>query len=173
MDLANRTSAFSELMKLAFSTLGCPNWDVRQILETAEQLGYQGVELRAINGSLDLLNQSEFQRELIGTTLAQFEDRDIEVCCVDTSCVFHSRDRWERSEQVDIALAYAELAAALRAPFIRVFPDKIQAGATREETRDYIVQSLSEIARRLLRLLLASQRKRRKAPNHRCPLMGT
>jgi len=136
-------------MKLAFSTLGCPNWDVDRILETAQQLGYQGVELRAISGSLDLLNRPEFQRVQIGTTLAQFEDRNIEVCCVDTSCVFHSRDPQERSDQVDIAVAHAELAAELRAPFIRVFPDKIQAGATREDTRDYIVQSLIEIARRL------------------------
>jgi len=136
-------------MKLAFSTLGCPTWDVGRILETAQQLGYRGVELRAVSGSLDLLNRPEFQPEQIGTTLAQFEDRNIEVCCVDTSCVFHSRDSQERSDQVDIAVAHAELAAELRAPLIRVFPDKIQAGVTREETRDYIVQSLIEIAQRL------------------------
>src|SRR5262250_2112980 len=28
-----------ELMKLAFSTLGCPDWDVLRIAETAERLG--------------------------------------------------------------------------------------------------------------------------------------
>ena len=137
------------LMKLAFSTLGCPDWDVPQIAETAERLGYHGVELRAVGGSLNLLERPEFTSAQIRTTLNQFADRNIEVCCVDTSCVFHSRDQRERSDQVDVAVAHAELAAALRAPFIRVFPDKIQNGATRKETLDYIVESLIEIAERL------------------------
>src|SRR5215470_15730838 len=100
-----------ELMKLAFSTLGCPDWDVLRIAETAERLGYQGVELRAVSGSLDLLERPEFTAAQIKSTLSQFEDRNIEVCCVDTSCAFHSRDQRERSTQVDVAVAHAQLAA--------------------------------------------------------------
>ena len=41
-------------MKLAFSTLGCPNWGVDEILEAARTNGYDGVELRFYQGSLDL-----------------------------------------------------------------------------------------------------------------------
>jgi len=136
-------------MKLAFSTLGCPDWDLPRIAETAERLGYQGVELRAVSGSIDLLKRPEFTSAQIRSTLSQFEDRNIEVCCVDTSCAFHSRDQRERSTEVDVAVAHAELAAELRAPLIRVFPDKVQPGATREETRDYIVESLIKIAKQL------------------------
>ena len=136
-------------MKLAFSTLGCPDWDIPRIAETALRLGYQGVELRAVGGSLDLLERPEFTSTQIRRTLSQFADRNIEVCCVDTSCAFHSRDQRERSTQIDLAVAHAELAAELRAPLIRVFPDKIQAGNTREETRDYIVESLIKVAQRL------------------------
>src|SRR5262245_28388899 len=128
------------MIKLAFSTLGCPNWQLGQIVESAERLGYDGVELRGIGGTLDLLGRSEFTSSNISTTRKQFEDRNLEICCVDTSCVFHSRNQRERRAQVDVALAHAQLAAELRAPFIRVFPDKIQAGATREETRDFIVE---------------------------------
>ncbi|PWT92378.1 MAG: xylose isomerase, partial [Blastocatellia bacterium] len=47
-------------MKLAFSTLGCPNWELGQVIETAIRLGYAGVELRALGGSLDLLGRPEF-----------------------------------------------------------------------------------------------------------------
>src|SRR5262249_10604431 len=71
------------LMKLAFSTLGCPEWDVPHIAETAQRLGYQAVELRAVSGSLDLLNRPEFHPAQIRATLAQFEDRNIQICCVD------------------------------------------------------------------------------------------
>src|SRR5215217_800255 len=133
-------------MKLAFSTLGCPDWDVVRIVEAARRLGYDGVELRAVSGSLDLLSRPEFTAKEIGKTKAYFEDHGVEICCVDTSCTFHSSDSGERVAQVEVALAHAELAAQLGAPLIRVFPDKIQPGAAREETRNYIVGCLQLIA---------------------------
>ena len=136
-------------MKLAFSTLGCPNWNLAQIIEVARQLGYDGVELRAVGGSLDLLSLPEFNAKGIGKTRASFEDHSVEICCVDTSCMLHSPELSDRLAQVELALAHAELAAHVGAPYIRVFPDKIQPGAKREETRDYIAESLREIAQRL------------------------
>ena len=140
---------FQNRMKLAFSTLGCPNWELDQIVETAERLGYDGVELRAVGGSLDLLARPEFTTDQLNTTRTLFADRSVEICCVDTSCTFHSSDRQERSAQIDSAIAHAELAAELGAPLIRVFPDKIQPGSGREETRDYIVESLRQLTERL------------------------
>jgi sugar phosphate isomerase/epimerase len=136
-------------MKLAFSTLGCPNWQLGQIVETAERLGYDGVELRAVGGSLDLLGRPEFSPSNLSTSRSQFEDRNLEVCCVDTSCTFHSPDQKERTTQVDLALKHADLAVELRAPLIRIFPDKIQPGSMRNGTRDYIVESLRQLVERL------------------------
>ena len=94
------------MMKLAFSTLGCPNWELDQIVETAESLGYDGVELRAVGGSLDLLARREFMNDQLNTTRLLFADRSVEICCVDTSCTFHSSDRQERSAQIDSAIAH-------------------------------------------------------------------
>ncbi len=136
-------------MKLSFSTLGCPDWRLDQIAETAQRLGYDGVELRAVGGSLDLPGRPEFSRENVTAARALFEDRNLQICCVDTSCTFHSRAQSDRDVQVDEAIKHGELAAALGAPLIRVFPDKIQEGATRNETRDYISESLRQVADRL------------------------
>ncbi|HXC71159.1 MAG TPA: sugar phosphate isomerase/epimerase family protein [Pyrinomonadaceae bacterium] len=136
-------------MKLAFSTLGCPDWELREIVAAARNWGYDGVELRAVGGSLDLLDLAEFAPAQLATTRAYFEDAGIEICCVDTSCAFHSADQNERANQVKIALGHADLAARLGASLIRVFPDRIQAGAEREETRDWIVTSLRDVAERL------------------------
>jgi sugar phosphate isomerase/epimerase len=138
-------------MKLAFSTLGCPNWELNQIAATAQRLGYDGVELRAVGGSLDLLDRPEFRPGHVQAARALFVESNLEICCVDTSCAFHSPSREERSAQVESALRHAELAAALGAPSIRVFPDKIQAGATRDETRDYICECLRQVAERMPR----------------------
>ena len=136
-------------MKLAFSTLGCPDWQLPQIVQTARRLGYDGVELRAVGGSLELLDRPEFTADHLPSSRALFEDQHIEICCVDTSCTFHSPNSPERREQVELALKHAELATRLGAPLIRVFPDKIQTGVSREATRDYIVESLQQVAERL------------------------
>ena len=133
-------------MKLAFSTLGCPDWNLRQVAQAARKWGYGAVEVRALGGSLDLLAREEFMGSQLATTRAFLEEMGINVCCVDTSCVFHSPDASERMNQVRIALAHAELAAHLGAPLIRVFPDKIQPGAERDETRDWIAECLARIA---------------------------
>jgi sugar phosphate isomerase/epimerase len=135
-------------MKLAFSTLGCPHWELERISEAARAYGYAAIELRAIGGDLDLLMRPEFQPGTVERTRRWLADQTISVCCVDTSCTFDSRDAGERRKQVEIALRHAELAAALGAPLIRIFPDKIQAGATRNETRDNIAACLHEVAQR-------------------------
>src|SRR5215203_1254803 len=136
-------------MKLAFSTLGCPDWELPEIIAAAKRCGYGGIELRALEGSLDLLSRAEFAASELARTKDYFDQEGIEICCVDTSCTFHSPDASERAKQVDVALAHAELAGKLRAPLIRVFPDKIEAGAQRDETRDWIAECLHAIAERM------------------------
>ena len=136
-------------MKLAFSTLGCPEWDLPTIIAAARRWGYDAIELRAIEGSLYLLSRAEFRAPQLARTKTYFEDEGIEICCVDTSCTFHSPEAGERANQESIAVAHAELAAKLSAPLIRVFPDKIQTGAQREKTRDWIAESLHGVAERI------------------------
>jgi sugar phosphate isomerase/epimerase len=135
-------------LKLAFSTLGCPEWTLEQVAAAARNLGYQGIELRALGGSINLLERPELQGSAIEQTRTFLQDQSLSICCVDTSCSFDAVDEKIREENVEIALHHCELAAALGAPLIRVFPNEIPAGATREETRDRIAASLREVARR-------------------------
>src|ERR1700694_2173138 len=39
---------------LAFSTLGCPAWEWKKILDFATQHGFTAIELRGLDGKLDL-----------------------------------------------------------------------------------------------------------------------
>src|ERR1041384_2840390 len=136
-------------MKLAFSTLGCPRWSLTEIAQSARAYGYEAVELRALDGRLDLLARSEFQPENIAQTRAFFAARGLRVCSVDTSCSFHAIAEAERREHIAVAARHAALAAALDAPLVRVFPNEIPASATRTETRARIVASLQELAARM------------------------
>jgi sugar phosphate isomerase/epimerase len=133
-------------LKLAFSTLGCPDWELSKIAEAAQVYGFEGIELRAIGGELDLLNRLEFQKDTVRTTREWLGDQGLSICCVDTSCRFDSPDADERRKQVEIAVKHLELAAALGAPLIRVFPDTIHEESTRDRTRDNIAESLRELA---------------------------
>ena len=135
-------------LRLAFSTLGCPNWELEQIAKAARSLGYDGIELRAVGGDLDLLGRDEFKPAAVATTHRRLVDQNISVCCVDSSCTFDSPDADGRSKQVELAVRHSELAAALNAPLIRVFPDKVQAGMTRAETRNNIAACLRKVAER-------------------------
>ncbi len=135
-------------MKLAFSTLGCPYWELERIAQAARAYGYTAIELRAMGGDLDLIRRPEFQPATVEATRRWLADKSLSVCCVDTSCTFDSTDAEERRRQVDVAVRYAELANALDAPLIRIFPDKIQTAATRDETRDNIASCLREVAQR-------------------------
>ena len=38
------------IMKIAFSTLGCPNYDWKDIYSMAKDLGFDGIEIREIRG---------------------------------------------------------------------------------------------------------------------------
>jgi len=136
-------------MKLAFSTLGCPNWSLDQIVDAVHRFRFDGVELRAVGGDLDLLNRPEFSSSEMTNTRRRLDDEGIAVCCVDTSCTFHSPDANEREVNAVVAIKYAELAAALGAPLIRIFPDKVQPGANRTQTREYIAETLRLVAERI------------------------
>ena len=93
----HRDGSFDFVMKLAFSTLGCPHWGLERVAQAARAYGYQAVELRAIDGDLDLLKRPEFQPGAIETTRRWMEDQSLTICCVDSSCSFDSRHAHERS----------------------------------------------------------------------------
>jgi sugar phosphate isomerase/epimerase len=133
-------------MKLAFSTLGSPYWELERVAQAAHAFGYEGVELRALGGDLDLLNRPEFRPEAVYSTRQWLGEQGLSVCCVDSSCTFDAVDKDERRRQIDVAIRYCDLAVKLGAPLMRVFPDRIPAGATREQTRDNIAASLKQVA---------------------------
>ena len=45
---------------LAFSTLGCPDWTLQQIVDFAVKHGYKGLELRGLQRQMDLPKCPEF-----------------------------------------------------------------------------------------------------------------
>ncbi|MGN6221280.1 MAG: sugar phosphate isomerase/epimerase family protein [Microbacterium sp.] len=109
------------MLKLSFSTLGTPAYSVDQIIQLATGSGYDGVELRALNGSDDLLAAPEFQEARLESTLAAFRDAGLTIPCVDTGVLVGTGPGDAFAAQLDEARAFARLASRLESPLIRIF----------------------------------------------------
>ena len=66
-------------MKLAFSTLGCPQWSLEQIMDTAVQCGYEGIELRGIQGGMNPNEIICLQPENREETLRALKERGLKL----------------------------------------------------------------------------------------------
>jgi sugar phosphate isomerase/epimerase len=47
-------------MKMSFSTLGCPDWSLDQIIGRAAEYGFDGIGFCGLNGELDQTKVDEF-----------------------------------------------------------------------------------------------------------------
>lgn len=131
-------------MKIAFSTLGCPDWSWRQTLEAARAYGYDGLSLRGVEGQMDLTLATPFLPENLPETRAELDSYGLEVCCLDTSVSFH--DQAKREECLELGRRHLGLAARLGVRSIRVFGDRVPDGCTRGEVKERIVTGLRELA---------------------------
>jgi sugar phosphate isomerase/epimerase len=131
-------------MKLSFSTLGCPAYTIDQVIQTALDHGYQGVEIRHIRGEVLLQNLAEFQPAGIGATARKFAQSGVEVICINSSIRFTSPDPAEREKQLALVAVNSEIAAALGAKYIRVFGGPLPPDQDRTETIGRITEGLNQ-----------------------------
>lgn len=134
-------------MKIAFSTLSCPNWSLEQIITTAQQLGYHGLELRVLDNTVLEL---ERDRAKIGEAVKQIRDAGLEVCAIDTSCTLNQPTEEERQAQVEGMRAWIGLAGELHIPLLRVFGGQNKVGSatdlSEEEVNILIAEELKAVA---------------------------
>ncbi len=113
-------------LPLAFSTLACPAWEWRQILDFAEANQFAAIELRGLMGSLDLPSRPEFALERIAQTKKEIAAHGLKIACVSSSSAMHESNPAKREESLADARRFIDLAAGLGAPFVRVFGNEIK-----------------------------------------------
>jgi sugar phosphate isomerase/epimerase len=115
-------------LPIAFSTLGCPAWDLQKILTFAEQHGFAAVEFRGLQGNLDLPSHEAFSAEHVAGTKREILTRGLRVACVSSSASLHESDPEKRSKILADARRFIDLASILDAPYVRVFGDSPDSG---------------------------------------------
>lgn len=117
-----------------------------QIIAMAEREGYDGIELRFVQGEDSLWKLPVFSGKELASTRRALADHGLIISCQDTSCRFHSPHAAERERWLSEGKRMADLAAELGAPGLRVFGDTIQQGADRDSTKNWIAESIQELA---------------------------
>jgi sugar phosphate isomerase/epimerase len=115
-----------ERLPLAFSTLGCPTWELLKILDFAQANGFAAVELRGLMGTLDLPSRPEFAGDRIAQTKKQIAEHGIKIACVSSSTELHEPDVAKHEKGIADAKRFIDLASALGAPNVRVFGNKLE-----------------------------------------------
>ena len=132
-----------ERLPLAFSTLGCPAWEWKKILEFAQGNGFAAIELRGLMGNLDLPTCPEFAPGHVTGTKRQVADHGLKISDLGCSSQMHVAELAERAKQLKDAQLFIDLAATLEAPYVRVFGNEIHG--PREEVLARVVDGLHQL----------------------------
>jgi sugar phosphate isomerase/epimerase len=122
-------------LPLAFSTLGCPEWELQKILDFAEANQFAAIELRGLMGNLDLPSRPEFAPDRIPQTKKEIAAHEIKIACVSSSSAMHESDPLKREQSLSDARRFIDLASTLGAPYVRVFGNEIKGPREQVITR--------------------------------------
>lgn len=131
----------------AFSTVACPDWSIEKVAQQAKAFGYTGVELRTFGqGSTRIasdpaLSDPSKVRDVLAAS-------DIKPICLATSSSLHDPDAGASKASYYEIIKHIELAAAIGAPSIRLFGQKVGVNETRSVVIQRIASRIPALAER-------------------------
>ena len=129
-------------MKLAFSTVGCPDYNWTEIYSMAKDLGFQGIEMRVTGGEYFSLHARPFKAENIESTLSDLKKRHLEIPCLSSNCSLKYKEKTE--ENITKLMEYIELAYKLGTPYIRILADE-HAKEEGEVDDNHVIEVLKKL----------------------------
>lgn len=147
---ASLTSSSFILLKnkplLAFSTIACPDWSLKQAIDFAALHSYSGLEIRGIKRQMDLPNATEFNSpENMESTLATMKEKGLKFVNLGASAAFHMPEGAVRDKHMKEAKSFIDLAEQINCPFVRVFPNEFPKNQDRDKTIEYVAKGLLEL----------------------------
>jgi len=134
-----RAAGKEKPLPLAFSTLGCPKWDWKTILDQASRHGFVALELRGLLADVDITRSPQFTGEKLKETIADLAALNIKISDLGASSRLGEPDPARRGAQFDEAKRYIDLAHQLKSPYVRVFGGKLVAGQTMDAAIEAII----------------------------------
>ena len=141
-----RAQVLTRRLPIAFSTLGCPAWGWKRVLGEADRLGYAGIELRGLEGEMDLTKRPEFVGGKLKESRSDLEALGLRITDLGSSARMHEKDEGKRAAELDEGRRFIDLAHALGVPYVRMFGDNIPPGEPREEAMKRVIDGFREMA---------------------------
>jgi len=142
---ASRSADKAKRLPLAFSTLGCPKWEWKKILDQAAQHGFAALELRGILAEMDLPKSPQFTGAKLAESLKDLDALGLKISDLGASARLGEPDPAKRLAQLDEAKRFIDLAHKLKSPYVRVFGGKLLKGQTMEDATKLIVAGFKEL----------------------------
>jgi len=108
-------------MKIAFSTLGCPNFSWPEIYSMAKDLGFDGIEIRGLGEDIFTVNAKPFTDDQIEQTINKLSSLHLTIPCLSSSSCLKFQEKAKENYQEIIQ--YIALASKLGTPYIRILGD--------------------------------------------------
>ena len=137
--------AKTKRLPIAFSTLGCPKWDWKTILDQAAQHGYSALELRGVGGEMDLPKNPQFQGAKLKESLNDLDAQGLKISDLGASARLGEPDATKRAAQLDEARRFVDLAQQLKSPYVRIFGGKLLKGQTMQAATELIIAGFKEL----------------------------
>ena len=130
-------------MKLAFSTLGCPDFDWPEIYAMAKDFGFSGIEIRGLGDDIFAVKAKPFQEKNIEKTMEQLRKLRLEIPCLSTGSSLKFPDKIEETKEE--IREYMDLAVKTSTPYIRILAD-LTAEPQGEVDDELVISALKELA---------------------------
>ncbi len=109
-------------MKIAFSTLGCPDFSWNEIYSMAKDLGFDGIEIRGLGEEIFAVKAPPFTDSQLPETMRKLSQLHLEIPCLSSGCCLKYAEKAEANHRE--VIEYITLAAKLGTPYVRVLADQ-------------------------------------------------
>jgi len=108
-------------MKLAFSTLGCPDFDWPDIYAMAKDFGFDGIEIRGLGNEIYAVKAKPFTESELPNTVKKLKELRLEIPCLSSGCCLKFPEKADANYQEIVE--YINLAKRLGTPYVRILGD--------------------------------------------------
>jgi len=137
-----RAQPKGDRLPISFSTLGCPKWPWKRILEQGSRMGYAAIELRGIEMKMDLTALPEFTGSGLAGSIQDLDAVGLKISDLGASSRMHEAEPKVRQAQMDEGRRFIDLAQKLKTPYVRVFGDKIPEGEQKRDVVSRVIDGL-------------------------------
>jgi len=129
-------------MKLAFSTLGCPDFSWNDIYSMAKDLGFDGIEIRGLGREIFAVKAQPFTEAQLPHTVKKLSELRLKIPCLSSGCCLKTAENADKNyEEI---MQYIDLASKLGTPYIRILAD-LEPHPTGEVDDEVVLAALKRL----------------------------